>query len=1239
MHNRLLALLLFRALPTGLLVLLLSVASPAAPFTPGDITVYRVGDGTSSLINRGNPVFLDEFTPDGTLIQSVALPTTGSGSNNQLIASGTAISEGLLTRSANGQYLLLTGYARNLGGGNSLSGTAATAVPRTVARVKFDGSIDTTTALTDFASTNNPRSAASTDGLDIWVAGGAGGVRYTRYSTFGSTSSTQLSRDSLNLEQVAIFDGQLYVSGQKNGITVATVGTNQPTTSGQSITNLPGLASSTHLYAFFFADLADGTVLYAADDTSNGGEILKYSLIGGTWIDNGSINAAGVRGLTGVIDGSTVTLYATTGDDTATGGGTLYSFDDPTGYAGTVSGTASALVTLDASSNKAFRGVALAPVNPNAPTRTPNATSTPTRSPSVTTTPTLLVTSTSTATATPHASAAPTEALTAVATPTHTPIVDETPSISPSPDASPRMMPFTPGNLAVYRVGDGVSGLANSGNAVFIDEYTPNGDLVQSIALPVDGNGANHPLIASGTASSEGMLTRSADGHYLVVTGYGVALGGTASLSSSSAATVPRTVGLVAADGSIDTSTALTDFSDSNNPRAAATTDGSGVWVGGAAGGVRYAPLGGTTSLQLSADSTNIRAVDIVAGQLYMSSQKGSIRVATVGTGTPTAAGQSITSLPGFPTTGAPDAFFFADLDGSPGIDTLYVADDGAGQVQKYSLVSGTWTASGTISAASVHGVTGSVSPTVPVTVTLYATGTSGADGTLYTFADTAGYNANISGSATTIATAPASEAFRGVALVPVSGAASTTPTQTLAPGGTTVIPSATVDTPTRTPTIAATPSWTATHTAIPTPIPSPFTAGDVVIYRVGDGVTMLASGVGSPVFLDEYSPSGTLVQSVGLPTTSGGSNQPLIATGTAGTEGQLTRSADRQYLLLTGYGAAIGTAGLTMSVSTSVPRVVGRVDHTGAIDTSTALTDFSSGDKPRGAASTDGTSIWVTGGGKATSGTDGVHYTTLGSSSSTQISSTFGDYRMVNVFDNQLYVSSQNSAATFVGTVGTGTPVTDGQTTTPLPGFVDDGNKPEGFFFADLDGSPGLDTLYIADEVAGLQKWSLVSGQWGLTDTIAPADVLYGVTGVVNGPTVVLYVTGSSSTNNAGTLYTLADNGGYNAVIDGTLTTLATAAANEAFRGVALAPVGSLSTTPTATPEQNPSPTPIGCAGDCDRSGDVTSGDLVLMVHVALGTVAFAECMPGDRDGSGDITVDEILAAVNNALNQCHAE
>src|SRR5271167_4809014 len=87
----------------ALCALLRGEVSQAASFTPGNIVVYRVGDGVGSLVLTGNPVFIDEYTPSGTFVQSVAVPATVSGSNKPLIAqgatgSGSAI-EGLLSDS------------------------------------------------------------------------------------------------------------------------------------------------------------------------------------------------------------------------------------------------------------------------------------------------------------------------------------------------------------------------------------------------------------------------------------------------------------------------------------------------------------------------------------------------------------------------------------------------------------------------------------------------------------------------------------------------------------------------------------------------------------------------------------------------------------------------------------------------------------------------------------------------------------------------------------------------------------------------------------------------------------------------------------------------------------------------------------------------------------------------------------------------------------------------------------
>ena len=328
--------------------------------------------------------------------------------------------------------------------------------------------------------------------------------------------------------------------------------------------------------------------------------------------------------------------------------------------------------------------------------------------------------------------------------------------------------PFTNGNVVVYRAGDGASALSSNATAVFLDEYTPAGVLVQSIALPTSVSGANRRLTASGTSTSEGFVSRSGNDQYLVFAGYDAAVG-TAGITGSSGGTTNRVIALVAANGSVNTSTALTDFASGGNPRSAYSLDGTNAWGVGSAGGVRYAAIGSTgTSTVVSTATTNLRVVQVFGGQLYVSSQSGATRLAAVDGGTPTTPGQPITNITGIPSgtlPASPYGYFFADLDaGVAGVDTLYIADDSAagsgGGIQKWCLVGGTWVTRGTITYATARGLAGSVTGT---TVKLFATnGTN-----LATVTDSTGYNVSVSGSASVLATASSNTAFRGVAFAP----------------------------------------------------------------------------------------------------------------------------------------------------------------------------------------------------------------------------------------------------------------------------------------------------------------------------------------------------------------------------------------------------------------------------------------------------------------------------------------
>jgi len=317
------------------------------------------------------------------------------------------------------------------------------------------------------------------------------------------------------------------------------------------------------------------------------------------------------------------------------------------------------------------------------------------------------------------------------------------------------------GNLVVERVGSGTGALTNAATAVFLDEYTPAGTLVQSLALPTAVAGANRRVTSSGTAASEGHLNLSADGRYLVTTGYDADVG-TGSVVATTNPPVSRVVARIDLSGNIDSSTAITDAFSANNVRSAASDDGSRFWVAGANSGLRFVAIGGTTTVPINtAAPTNLRTVTIQGAQLFISSASGSFQgVGTLGYGLPTTGGQIPALLSGFPTASGPSPYdhWLADP------TTLYVADDRttvAGGIQKWTLVGGTWVLQYTLNPAAgvgCRGLSGYVSSGV---ATLFATTTLTTANQIVSVTDTGSASAF-----TTVATAAANTAFRGLRFI-----------------------------------------------------------------------------------------------------------------------------------------------------------------------------------------------------------------------------------------------------------------------------------------------------------------------------------------------------------------------------------------------------------------------------------------------------------------------------------------
>jgi hypothetical protein len=386
----------------------------------------------------------------------------------------------------------------------------------------------------------------------------------------------------------------------------------------------------------------------------------------------------------------------------------------------------------------------------------------------------------------------------------------------------------------------------------------------------------------------------------------------------------------------------------------------------------------------------------------------------------------------------------------------------------------------------------------------------------------------------------------------------------------------------------------------------APFTPGDIVVTRYIGGTTganegavgapgsgpLLGSGQSCVVALDEYNSSGTLVQELFMPYNSSlltGNNKVFSGSGTQNTEGHITLSADGTHFVVAGYNfpAYVTGTNIASAAATTVNRVVGMINMDGAIDTTTGLTDVSSGQAFR-SATANGTDLWMNGtnGTTGNAAAAGIHYAVQGATTSTQVQATSnGNHRQLKIFSGQLYLSNNSATATIRGinTVGTGLPTATGAALGQLPGFSDttsptpSNETADGFWFKDAN------TLYIADDRngatgsgvgdaanGGVQKWTFddtnadtVPDKWvmhynvpmGLS-TVTGNVGAHGLSGFTDlgGNAVLFATTFDGGGANSNRVVMLTDTG-TQAGMAASFTIVATSATNSAFRGVEVVP------------------------------------------------------------------------------------
>ena len=395
--------------------------------------------------------------------------------------------------------------------------------------------------------------------------------------------------------------------------------------------------------------------------------------------------------------------------------------------------------------------------------------------------------------------------------------------------------------------------------------------------------------------------------------------------------------------------------------------------------------------------------------------------------------------------------------------------------------------------------------------------------------------------------------------------------------------------------------------------------SGGVVAERIGGDANFssagaLASGVGAPLFLDEFSrTTNTRLQTIALPATDpdgAGPQRAITENGSTNQIGFIARSVDGNYLTTAGYGVDAGSA--VPGTATTTNRMIARIAANGTVDTSTGFSEATSTNtnaaaSVRSTATVDGTTFYV-GTGNNTAGTRYIDTFGAIDDPTDRATGPSSQVRTIGIFGGRLFYSNSATYAlrSVKDTNTGGLPTTDAAITTVDVVPTASNTSPEQFVLLDLDpllnfDGTGLDTLYMthAGAVAptsnptsgadlnsgGLQKYTFdgtnfvqqITFNSGLVNNTA--DKMHGglqglaFAGLDSSNNPILYASTSAPASTGNALVQLVDAGAASA-----FTFIAQAPVNSVFRGVALAPGNA-----------------PGLPGDYNGNGVVDAGDYAL--------------------------------------------
>jgi Secretion system C-terminal sorting domain len=363
------------------------------------------------------------------------------------------------------------------------------------------------------------------------------------------------------------------------------------------------------------------------------------------------------------------------------------------------------------------------------------------------------------------------------------------------------------------------------------------------------------------------------------------------------------------------------------------------------------------------------------------------------------------------------------------------------------------------------------------------------------------------------------------------------------------------------------------------------FGADNVVVTRVKESGSSTFSG--SIVLIDEYkgyqANQIAPVRSITMPNVQTTNGKYLTINLNLYNEGKIMRSLDGKFLTLGGFNYPVFPLNNTQLYSSSaaaINRSVAVINNMGSVDLSTTLTDAYDVTGISAVASTNGIEMWSVGAKDIFNDASlGVRFFTKGATTSTAIANNQRGFQNIFLSNNDIYVSNIvgglfTREPQFAKIAGQPTSGTNACVNFSYP--TENYNTHNQFVLFDLSSTePGYDVLYVAVDATGIiprngiNKYSKVNGAWQLNEILGGIsqgnfDSYLGLCGFANagelGNEVVLYATRKfTNSYGASELVKVVDVSGYNGIPQPStvnFTVLATASPNEAFRGVALAPL-----------------------------------------------------------------------------------